>query len=142
LCHVNTENELLILASIRIKMINDGSVGGRQIWCRVARRTLSHGEIEGGGTMCKEKCRTDKKKTWTYQRYIWVSFVWPSLLVQFGSLMKEVVNQEGRKKGVASIVLSTTEHGGKAEGETRSLSLTHELFNQRCHWPINSEALL
>jgi hypothetical protein len=56
--------------------------------------------------------------------------------------MKEVVNQEGHKKGVASIVLSTTEHGGKVEGETCSPSLAHELFNQRRHWPINSKALL
>jgi hypothetical protein len=71
-----------------------------------------------------------------------VSFVWPSSLVRFGSLVKEVVNQDGRKKGVASIVLSTTEHGEKAEGETHSPSLAHELSNQRRHWPINSEALL
>jgi hypothetical protein len=56
--------------------------------------------------------------------------------------VKEVVNQDGRKKGVASIVPSTTEHGDKAEGETHSPSLAHELFNQRRHWPINSEALL
>jgi hypothetical protein len=78
----------------------------------------------------------------TYGRYIRVSFVWPSSLVQFGSLVKEVVNQDGHKKGVASIVLSTTEHGDKAKGETHSPSLAHELFNQRRHWPINSEALL
>jgi hypothetical protein len=56
--------------------------------------------------------------------------------------MKEVVNQDGCKKGVAFIVLSTIEHGEKVEGETHSPSLAHELFNQWCHWPINSEALL